>query len=319
VSDLANRCAFEGHIGGLGFWLPQAPWVRDWGAPHPRVLCNHVRCKACGEVVRHVDGAVSKGEAGVVMRGVPATIAFDEALVLVPDAAARTYACGCRSVSLAECLALAPSAEPERALNLPWVCAGHPALALPAAVDGVPFDDATLEALVAHALAGRIPAAFAPAGVALFRHPSVWLAHIAASLEDPGARDRMGHAAASRLDDADPKVRRAAINLYRLVPGLAGHQRLGEVLRQTPHLFDGVPAAMGRDLGYELRECLEWHLDDPLIADVVRDELVQGRGTPGLLFAIARVDRGFVLVNQAVVAATSLGPERVQQALARTP
>lgn len=309
-----QRCASDGHVGGTGGWWPAAAWERDWGSAHPRVLCTNLRCRACGEAVRTVDDQRVPGD----LRVLDARPGDDlvAALGLVAEAGHRTYACACRAASLADVRALA-SHEPERALDVAWSCAGHPVLALPATIDGLEITDARLEAVIDRALEGRGPAFSAP-GSAPFRHPSVWLARLAVALGDRAQAARIGLRASARLDDADPQVCRAAINLFRLVPGLPGFLRLGPLLATEVARYEGVPAAMGRDLAYELRECVEHQLrlgHFPELEAGIRVDLLSGKGSPGFLFHLGRTDPGFLRAHAAALGQGRLGPDLVREAL----
>jgi len=312
-------CGHDGHIGGLGYWYPEAAWIRDWAAPHPRVLCNHLACRACGQTVRKVDGArLPVGDlARVALR--PGD-ELEAALALTPHGPSRTYACGCRAVTLTEVLALEPTPD-ERRHELPWSCQGHPWLMLPALVDGVDLRADRLEAVVDGALTDAAPTGFSPPGVAAHRHPSVWLAHVVATLEDRSLAARIGELTAARLDDPDAKVRRAAINLFRLVPGLAGFPRLGEMLESHRSAFDGVTVATARDLGHELRECIEWQLrsgSHAALERAIRADLLAGRGTAGMLFHLGRTDRSFLTTHAPALEAGRLGAHLVREALAQS-
>jgi hypothetical protein len=51
----ANRCVEGGYLGGTHLPIPVDPteYRREF---NDRIACNNLRCKTCGEKVRHLDG-----------------------------------------------------------------------------------------------------------------------------------------------------------------------------------------------------------------------------------------------------------------------
>jgi len=319
-----RTCHLRGHVGGADIWYPDTGWDLDVGALHPRVACTRLSCEACGAEVHHLVGF--ELGAGLHIRG-PGRRGgepLDSALELVSNPYSRVYACGCTSYATVRTESLLPVGDDEQVHELPWACAGHPGLTLPAEVDGVALTTSTdWSRLIADALAGRIPVAWRPPGILHERHPAVWLARIVAHLTDRALAQRISREVASHLLSPDLRVRRAAINFYRHCSGAPGSEKLGEALTGHLSLFEGERVTGARrDLASELRECivvqLATHPTD-VLEELVKGELLAGRGTTAFLLLTSRLDPAWLVEHGATLVSRQLISEgRLRRLLAAT-
>lgn len=318
-----RTCHCRGHVGGADVWYPDTEWDRDVGALHPRVACTNLACGACGTEVRQLVGY--ELGCGLHVRGPGHRVgrALGVAVGLVPSANSRAYACGCASYATARTEALWSDDDGWHSPELPWECAGHPELTLPTEVDGVVLSASTdWPQLVADALAGRLPVAWSPPGILHERHPAAWIARIVAHLSDGLLADRISREVSSHVLSPERRVRRAAINFFRHCSGGPGSEKLGDALSGHLALFEGVqvPGAR-RDLAYELRECLAvqlaTHPTDSLM-ELVKGELLSGRGTTGFLLWTGRHDPAWLAEHGATLVSKKVVSEgRLRRVLAR--
>ena len=320
-----RACDQQGHIGGADAWYPDTDWDRDVGALHPRVACTHLRCDDCGASVRQLVGHELASGLHVRGPGAKGSGPLGSALKLVANPHSRAYGCDCTSSATARTESLLPAGDDWRGHELPWSCAGHPELTLPAEVDGVSLTASTDWAgLVAEALAGRLPAAWSPPGVLHARHPAAWLARIVAHLADRSLADQLSREVAPQLLSGDLAVRRAAINFYRHRPCAPGSEQLGDALTGHLSLFDGQQVAGARrDLAYELRDCLEVQLANsptPALIDLVKAELLAGRGTTGFVLWTGGHDPDWIADHAATLVAKQVASAgRLRRVIASAP
>jgi len=178
-------------VGARG-WLPPEPFEYGWTSG---VGCNRLRCLRCGGEVRWE---------------------------VLPDAVSRRYACACRGYEVSEIIQIQgyedyhymyPAIGQPHPYLGDWRCAGHPDLALPAVLDGLPIAAATDWAAVARAAILNPP--FRPPGVDL--HP-VWLLRTYRLLGDDPVRHDLAGAVAACLDSADARLVTGAHQFFRQEP-----------------------------------------------------------------------------------------------------
>lgn len=225
-------------------WLPDLDADHAWGARGPTPGCNQVRCAGCQEMVASwPDLKVASGAplaAEMLHRDGPAAGLASGGLVDMPDA--RLYACACTVTSTFGHRILAPEGGPDRGqAPLPWRCDGHPRLALPATVDGEHLSLDDLEATVAAALAGQLPAATPWPADQAKGMPAAWVARLYVILGPGPPREAIGRAAAAACKHADARTRGAALDFYLTHPIAPGAERVSGLVRDTPEAFGGIP------------------------------------------------------------------------------
>jgi hypothetical protein len=115
-------CIGDGWIVGMGGPLPTNP-REYYSVPSKIVGCNRLKCRNCGEWVRHFDDCRLKA----INAGVEEYQAFYEAkdplkfYFVEPDKGMyRVYCCRCAFADV-------PFTKSVETLDLPnWYCAGHP-------------------------------------------------------------------------------------------------------------------------------------------------------------------------------------------------
>ena len=102
-----HYCIAGGYLVDDDHWLPVEAYEDRW-AGHTLVTgCNNLRCDRCG---RQVTSVVAPGM--------------------------RVYHCDCQRVEVTANQSVGQPLDPFTGETLPWNCAGHPVLSLPATVDG---------------------------------------------------------------------------------------------------------------------------------------------------------------------------------------
>jgi len=183
-----RRCRPHPQLVGADYWLPVEPFEVSWAVA---VGCNNLRCRDCGEAVR------TEGP---------------------PGRTVRRYRCACREHL--ETWTYWVGGEPEDLYpeTLRWYCAGHPALTLPAVLDGVPLDAETDWVVVVAAAVLEEP--FRPPGIDLRQ---AWLVRLFHLLH--GERAALCAAIAALLHATDPRLVRGALDFFaaeRKAPGAEG-------------------------------------------------------------------------------------------------
>jgi hypothetical protein len=280
-------CAHGGYLVSAALWLPDDPHDYHWPVRGPFIGCNRLRCEKCGQTVSVTTGAIS-----------------------------RRYACACTRHEAVSAWSVSDPIDPISEERLPWSCAGHAPLALPATVDGVKLDAGTdWQALVRDVFSGAIAPPLPPGADKLRGFIVQRLYHLLAA-PAPAA---IAQAIADALTDGDPRVRACALIFYDGRPSASGAERLAILMRDRPELFVGV-----RDPGSQTFTLLDWWLEaiawrigsDPLATEQLERRALVAPGVRDRLFVLAAEERPWLLANaDGVLDADPTGWSRLLNAL----
>ncbi|MFT7580185.1 MAG: hypothetical protein ACI9MR_001852 [Myxococcota bacterium] len=302
-----NRCTEDGWLVAAEFEVPAAPY--DFAFGRPILGCNHLSCRRCGEDVRQAAGfalgqpAPSPSE----LFGHNDWAALVGSGALVANAETRLYACSCAVfVMSADYRSVAdPSGENEVApLPSGWRCGGHPRVAVPFVLDGIPigpgtdFDDWVSAALAGQSQ-GQPPAFTAQYASCETERLYILLAHtpLAASVST---------AVSKRLGDSSAETRIAAAEFFEALPASAGAEQLAIVARDHADSWRGVahPRSRVRTLADPLGKALAARLAVRTSAGADADAVIRqsardlarwpDRAPPQLLDALVAVDRDWL-------------------------
>jgi hypothetical protein len=304
-----NYCAAGGTLVTGEEWYPVEPFDYAWAA------CNRLACSECGVQVRTLLGfelppSFAPADAYEL-------IGANDRSRFVESPKDRIYTC--RHYAIVPKYPFPAEQQHDMAPWTPWQCAGHPQLSLPAVLEGIAVDDNTdWGQLARESFAGTL-------GVTL--HPSVdgnnafWIHRLYLLL---GQRPAIANAAADLLLDSDPRVRRGAIEFFRLNGEAAGAERAAMALHDHPELFvdvlvDGDSLTLERQLLEVLNYRIVNKVGDTVALELMRAALsrrFQPVGLERYLFAMAEVDQKWLLEHgDALVAAVPELWENMQAAL----
>lgn len=184
--DELRFCTDNGWVVGGDYWLPTEPSDFSWPGS-PCIGCNHLRCSRCTERV-----------------------------VATLRDSIRHYACSCVSHDEDRRQLLDPTYTGYpglSALHSPapigwWSCAGHPALALPAVVDGVTITPERFREIA------RTGFASPPFTAPQTSSHAFWVTRLYWLLPE-ALRPQLSLAVAELMSDADPLVVRGATDYLR--------------------------------------------------------------------------------------------------------
>jgi hypothetical protein len=285
-----NHCSLGGYLVSGRMPLPADPIDYDTELL-PRLGCNHLRCRACGAVVRNAEGLrVPDAIAKVDCAALYELPDLSSSPFLVPASGFRLYLCRCRNWQQTghEDALADPDTDPFPGRpNVPWLCSGHPLAELPHEFDGVLVTAADLPQLIASALHSWMPAGAHPAD----RWGVAWAARMHVRLAGTEWADAVDRAAALGLEDPDPKARERALILLATVPLAAGRLRALEILERDRPSFAGVEEAA-------------WRAIAPLVGapgrarELARAEaLAAGKGGAAVYVALASGDPEWVAAH----------------------
>lgn len=281
-------CGEGGLLVGPGEWLPTHPSDHRWTERHPRAGCNHRRCLRC-----------------------------DSLVVSTSSADARHYRCRCASHDERGLRVLDPRGEadhPDRAL--PWRCAGHPPLELPAELDGETLTSGTLSERVAAVLGGHAPRRPWPASPLDREGSAAWLARLYALLGDGSHRALITDQIAAALGAPSPLARTLALDFYLYHPLAPGAETLAAALSDRSEDFAGVALPWSRkyDLAHLAWQVLVERLHharadgsplDPLALPLARAHVSSPNASMAVLLRLGHWDRPWVLDHAVGIAKTS--------------
>ena len=271
-----HTCHRGGTLVNLVGWLPDEPFDHQFLLA-PAIGCNRLVCERCGRRV----------------------------VVTAGPGVARSYACACvRHVAAAD-RALDEPMDPVGDV-LPWQCAGHPALSLPAEVDGVRLDAATDWTVVAR----EGLALGAPPHPSLRGIPGFAVLRLYRVLEWPSGAP-LARAVGDLLVDDDARVRRAAARFFEDAHLAPGAERLGLVARDRLDLYAGVADPDGRGTLWDwLLRALAGRLgqNDVPALEAVRAAAVRPPGIGYVLFTLASADGDWVRAHADEIVAAA--PDR---------
>lgn len=319
-----TTCARSGYLVDGTSALPTDPTdVHVDGLPV--VGCSHLRCHACGAIVRNALGlGVRSPDAPVDAVALYETADLATSPALQPTVPTfRLYLCRCRRWLETSQHALD---EPDRDLltdpDMPWSCDGHPRIVLPAEIDGVSVrSKAELGPLAGRALRGWTPPGARPSDTVR----SVWLVRLHARLQ-PADATAVVDAAIATLTDADPRTRARAIAFFDRVPDEAGLTYVASLLDGDRRLVTGVVDAEAAVPGETLEQSV-WRALGPLVErsprvrDLARaDARAAGKGSRALYDVLCRRDSTWLAthVEEIARAATDRG-ESLIASFARLP
>ncbi len=285
------------------FVYPGAPL--KWG-------CNNLRCRRCAHAVRDFAGwepTVATDDARLLALSQHGDVAAAERDGLVArDRTARLYVCRCEAWAIS---ATTPLDEPpDEFTRLPaWRCGGHPALELPARLDGVDVDATSdWDAIARRALSGalaRDEAGAAPWG-------TEWLNRVRALVEPDPRADRIVAAALACATDDDERTATAALLFFSSNPARPEVDQLIAVYQQDRARFDARqnPGAAGHALTWWLLQAIAQRLlagaGSTGTLDFARATALAAGDKPGfLLHALEQRDAAWVAANAAALRAAT--------------
>jgi hypothetical protein len=314
-----NRCARNGYLVDVPSSIPTDP--TDVGLEDlPIVGCNAVRCSRCGALVRNAPGLAFRTPDEVASATLAALYATADLasspLLHATNPDHRLYLCTCsRWLETGQHACSEPDPDPNDP-SMPWACAGHPLIALPHDVDGVPVaSQAEIGALATRGFHGFTPPRTRPADAPR----AAWLARLHARLTPTDGRV-VEQAALAALEDPEPRSRALALHYFYRAPSDAARSRLLDVLDGDRRLFSGVPdeATAVPKLDRTLEETI-WRVLGPSVAasgrarDLARAEALAGKGSRALYDALARGDSDWMVSAAERVARAT--PERGEDLL----
>lgn len=281
-------CGEGGLLVGPGEWLPTHPADHRWTERHPRAGCNHLRCLRCDSLVI----SSSSGDA-------------------------RHYRCRCVSHDERGLRLLDPRGEadhPDRAL--PWRCAGHPPLHLPAELDGETLTSGTLSERVVAILGGHSPKRPWPASPLDRDGSAAWLARLYALLGDGSDRALVVREVASALAAESTLARTTALDFYLYHPLAPGAETIASTLSEHAGRFAGVSLPWSRkyDLAHLAWQVLVERLHhaqndgsplDPEALPLARAHVSSPNASMAVLLRLGHWDRPWVLDHAVDIAKAS--------------
>jgi hypothetical protein len=278
-------CGEGGLLVGPHEWLPTHPADHRFTERHPRAGCNHLRCLRCDSLV-------------------VSSVSDD----------ARHYRCRCFSHDERGLRLLDPRGEadhPDRAL--PWRCAGHPPLGLPAELDGEALSNETLSERVVAILAGHVPRRPWPASALDREGSAAWLARLYALLGDETGRRDIAREVTAALSAPAVLSRTLALDFFLIHPLAPGAERIAAALDEHPALFVGVtlPWSRKHDLAHLAWQVLVERLHhanrngsplDPLALPLARAHVSSPNASMAVLLRLGHWDRAWVLDRVAAIA-----------------
>ncbi len=301
-----RRCEGGGALVSDDNWLPTEPFDYDWVFVGPAIGCNHLACGECGVEVRSLLGFDLPPD--IEAAEVYELIGKNDRSRFVESVKSRIYACRHHAIVATGREFLAnPPQYGEGLVNFdyppstPWECGCHPALSLPAVLEGVAVDEKTdWGQLARQSFAGKL-------GVSL--HPSIdrfgwfWLQRLYRLLGDLPSAAKIASAAADQLTDPDPRVRLNAIEFFLRESNAPGAERLASALRDHPELFvdvrvDEDPTTLERYLLQAILPEIANRLGDTVAIELMRAALsrrFEWSLEPWLVGIAARVDQKWLL------------------------
>lgn len=187
---MTHVCIGDGYLVGPADPVPVQAEIYYFGNLGPTVVgCNQLRCRRCQAIVRQQTKLIANDWE----LDVAALYAAEDWLSVagVERGQARLYCCTCTVVANDHPQRLRVDEDdafdaPFESAPPPWCCAGHPALALPATLDGVIVPEADWSALVRGVLDGTLRPSSRPP----FDEPRHWLLQLY-SLLDHATRSLM--------------------------------------------------------------------------------------------------------------------------------
>lgn len=271
------RCAPGASLVGPRLWLPKEAFDVGWGD----VGCNRLWCVQCGV---WVDTEILKGQLF------------------------RSYRCPCQAQEVAGYRRLSAHAVKARASGAPWICGGHPPLALPHVLDGVALTEtADYGELVARALVA--PPFVAPG----FKGTSFWVRRLYSVIPGEALKAKVGEAVAAQLwsDDADAVL--AALEFYFSFPHAAGGEQLAQVGREDRERLVTLrdpedPTESLYELFFEaLNLRLAVHklglVEDVAAIGLAKDALLWGDASESTIYQVADTDPSWLSERAADIAA----------------
>ena len=313
-----NHCGGGGTCVSGNEWLPSEPFDYDWAQLGPTIGCNHLACAKCGVEVRNLLGFDLHADSAP--GDVYERIGSNDSSRFIESATYRIYSC--RHYSIVAKFKFLAEQPNDYAPWTPWKCAGHPALSLPALLEGVAIDEKSdFGQLARKSFAGELGVSLHPS---VDRVPGFWLQRLYRLLGDLPAAAKIAGAAADQLLDPTPSVRMGAIGFFNLGWNAPGADRVAPALRDHPELFadvlvDGNPTTLER----QLLEVLDYRIINK-VGDTVALELMRAAlsrpfkpiGLERFLFGMARVDQQWLLEHgDALVAAVPALWTNMQAAL----
>jgi uncharacterized protein (TIGR02996 family) len=311
-----NFCARSGYLVDGTQVIPTDPTdihVED----APIVGCSHLWCSVCRAAVRDAAGLafatrdeLTQGQLSALYQ----TADLASSSLLHRGAPAwRLYLCRCSrwlETSRHACVDRDPDeADP----NVPWRCAGHPPLTLPADVDGtVVTTQQELRELAARGFHDLAPPRVRPAD----RERAEWLARLATRLS-PSDAAVVRSAALAALEDAAPRTRGLALRFFRCAPSEQAHARVLDLYDKSPNLFVGVVDEVTTIEVDTTLAHTAWRILGPLLGgagrarDRARSEALAGTANRAAYDALAKHDSAWMTSHAEDVARAA--PGRLQE------
>jgi hypothetical protein len=256
-------------------WLPEEPFDYSWGS----FGCNQLRCGRCGQAVAS----------------------------RVIEQHGRHYECACQARDEYGVHPLGADAGQDRAFETAWHCGGHPRLALPTVLDGIPVAASGPE--VAAVQRGFTDPPFTAPG---FSSAAFWVTRLFRLMSTEEHKARVGNAVATYLTSEDAALLQRALDFYYLAPEAAGAEQLAALAVRDRVVLRGFPASGNASASLydrllasiEARLMLEKDgggtVDEPAL-EVARSALLRGEAEEELVYAVAQHDAAWLAASAAAI------------------
>lgn len=278
-----HYCTERGWVVGERWWFPTNPFDYSWPGG-PVAGCNHLRCSSCGQQVTR---------------------------------SGTTYACQCASHDESDRQLLNPDYlgyPGSSALDHPapvgaWACAGHPALTVPAVLDGIRISSDNFREI---ARAGFASPPFVPPESS---SRAVWVSRLYWILPD-ALRPALSLAVVELLLDDEPWVIRGALDFLSYQPRAAGHEQLTPFAREHRARLAKIVDPFRADLTLEdivlftlssraFRRDDAGNLVDAEANAILRETLLSGTNVEvadDVIYTFARLEPEWFAANAVVIA-----------------
>lgn len=232
-------CRDGGALVDRDYLVPRLPHEFHLRGLLKPVGCNRLRCAECGAFVDARTGWVPTedfspekvfGRASWGRGALP--------LIKDPETPYRLYVCRCTAWWATSLAYLDPPDAGPDDERPPWRCDGHPALELPATVDGLELATAAgISLFLGEALSGWAPVG-APEDSNPF--PGAWLNRLYAQTVGTPIAAAVSEGVVGALTSDDPLHRAAALHFITRYPLAPGTERLRNIARDDLELFHDV-------------------------------------------------------------------------------
>lgn len=292
----AHVCRGGGLVVAASEWLPSSHYDYNWFAMGPAIGCSRLGCSRCGLFL--VSRVIARADLGAILAAPPLDRPHRlHAMAEHPStkSAVRVYACSCRVESVEGAhVASEPAYEQGDETEIPWACGGHPALDLPATLDGESLQKEADWPLLVRAHFTDARAVPDP----MREIAGFWIARLYAVLEDY-LRPRLAWVVAVMLEDPDPRVRFCALRFFRDHFDVPQAESVGQIVLRRPELFPTAPVFERKQgLRSMAVEALSWIVPRHASAlDALRLLATTPPGIGGVVATLQQYDAAWLAAN----------------------